>query len=396
MTLTRRRLIELAQRYYDALFAGSVDGVMELYDSAAATVEDPVGTPVLDSAWKIRAFYEAVLAPTHSVRLTGHDFFCAPSSGTVSVRVTSSTLDLQAQRRRLLRANQEFHFDPETERISAMRAVWDLEAYCKTALRTALVTGGASGLGLEIAGRLSRDEFQVVIADVLPEAEGRAVAVPLHAAYLRCDVGDPSQVEAAVSFVVDRFGRLDAAVANAGILGVLAPTHLYKEDAWARVVNTNLSGVFRTMKYAARAMVAQEPPGGVIVSTSSIRGMMGFPYHAAYTAAKGGIISLTRSMAVEYGDKNIRVVAVAPGTAKTNLHDEVRGYALKDLPAQKEDAMAHNLPLQGMVTPEGVAGTVAWLVSDDASCITGLTVPVDRGYVAAGYQSRAPPPLSKL
>ncbi|MEU2247898.1 SDR family NAD(P)-dependent oxidoreductase [Streptomyces sp. NPDC019224] len=243
--------------------------------------------------------------------------------------------------------------------------------------RTALVTGGASGIGLALAHRLAGAGASVVVADynedsarkavaALESAGGRAAAVAL-------DVTDPASVEAGVRFAVDTFGALHLAVNNAGIGGPSHPTGEYPLESWDRVVATNLSGVFYSMRYELPAIVAAG--GGAIVNMSSILGTNGFAGSPAYVAAKHGVVGLTKSAALEYAAQNVRINAVGPGFIDTPL--------LRDTEAPARDHLISLHPAGRLGTSEEVAELAAFLLSDRASFIHGSYHLVDGGYSAS-------------
>ncbi len=325
MTTTRMTKEELKNKvleYYNLLEKGNITDIINLYSAAnfSTTVIDPVGTPPRIGLAAIRELYEFALKPPLKVRIVPTNMFFAPSINTASTQMSSSRWNSETGERKILYANQEFKFGSDGKIIN-MRALWTLDELDSKPLKTCVVTGGASGIGKAVCQRFSKDGFQVIIADVNDE-QGNKLAEEIHGKYMHIDVSDSKSVKKLVDTTVQQFGRLDVFVANAGILGMLGRTGDYPEDAFNRVIKVNLNGVFNCLKYACRAMEQQKPRGGSIIATSSTTALRGFPAHPAYTMAKGGIVSLVRALAVEYGPSNIRVNSIAPGTTKTNLTDE--------------------------------------------------------------------------
>ncbi|MFF9320902.1 SDR family NAD(P)-dependent oxidoreductase [Streptomyces sp. NPDC014735] len=242
--------------------------------------------------------------------------------------------------------------------------------------RTALVTGGASGIGLALARRLATGGASVVVADH-DEAGARKAAADLEnagaeAAAVAVDVTDPESVEAGVRFAVDTFGALHLAVNNAGIAGPSSPTDRYAVEDWNRVVATNLSGVFYCLRHELPAIV--EAGGGAVVNMSSILGTNGFAGSPAYVAAKHGVVGLTKTAALEYAARNVRINAVGPGFIDTPL--------LRDADAAAREHLISLHPAGRLGTAEEVAELAAFLLSDRASFVHGSYHLVDGGYSA--------------
>lgn len=247
--------------------------------------------------------------------------------------------------------------------------------------RVALITGGADGIGLAAAQRLSQDYTHVVIAD-LREDTARERARDLGPAHLGlgCDVSDEAQVVNLMATVRERFGRLDALVNNAGIGEQSAMTLEQTVEGFDRVVAVHLRGTFLMSREAARLFVARQ--SGCIVNLSSIAGWGGHPGRNAYGAAKAGVSALTEAMASEWARDGIRVNAVAPGYVMTDLVRALIGQGA----LQAQDIEART-PMGRFAQPREIAEAIAFLASPRASFITGATLPVDGGWLAFG----APP-----
>jgi NAD(P)-dependent dehydrogenase (short-subunit alcohol dehydrogenase family) len=246
--------------------------------------------------------------------------------------------------------------------------------------RIIIVTGGGSGIGRAAAYCFCRDGAQVVVADINAESGEETVRKIREgggdAIFAKCDVSNAQEVRAMVDKCVDTFGGLNCAFNNAGIEGIQAPTAEYSEEVWDKAIHVNLIGVYLCMKYEIPVML--KSGGGSIVNMSSILGLVGFAGASAYVAAKHGVVGLTKTAAIEYATKGIRVNAVCPGFIATPMLE--RGGITTNPELMKYVSDLH--PMKRLGRPEEVAESVIWLFTDAASFVTGTILRVDGGYVS--------------
>ena len=244
--------------------------------------------------------------------------------------------------------------------------------------KTALVTGGASGLGAATVERFIAEGCKVCVCDIQDEA-GEAFAAQLgeDAFYQHCDVTDEAQVSAAVDAAVDRFGQLDIIFHSAGIVGAVGPIATTPGDEWRFSIDVLLNGTFYAMKHAARVMV---PRGkGSIISMASTAGLMGGLGPHAYAAAKHGVVGLTKNVASELCLHGVRVNAIAAAGMATPMVANVTTGNPADIEATKK-ALADVSPLKGRPgLAEDVANAVLWLASDESGYTSGHTLTTDAG-----------------
>ena len=242
--------------------------------------------------------------------------------------------------------------------------------------KVALVTGAASGMGLATAQAFAEAGAAVVLADfrepeVIAEAQ-KLVAAGHRAIAVRCDVSDDGEVESMVNRTVSEFARLDVAFNNAGVMARIAPTADSTRQEWDRVIGINLRGVWSCMKYELRQMERQG--SGAIVNNASVGALTGNPGIGSYIASKHGVVGLTRTAALEYIKRGIRVNAINPGLIDTQI--------ARDVVSGNEEAyndIAKNVPIGRAGRPEEIASAVLWLCSPAASYVVGHALTVDGG-----------------
>jgi NAD(P)-dependent dehydrogenase (short-subunit alcohol dehydrogenase family) len=241
--------------------------------------------------------------------------------------------------------------------------------------KVALITGAASGIGRATAQRLAAEGAAVVCSDVQAEAVEETAKLVSEAGgtadALYCNVADPESVATAVRETLDRFGGLHVLCNIAGILQ-FGHTHEVSLDDWNRILGVNLTGTFLMCREALPHLLANGEAGGCIVNTASTAALAGHPWTAAYSASKGGVLSFTYGLAVEYGKQGLRANAVCPGSITTPISDAF------ELPEGADRKLLYRImPLDRFRGPESVSGAIAFLASGDAAHINGVGMRID-------------------
>ncbi|HET8845621.1 MAG TPA: glucose 1-dehydrogenase [Ktedonobacteraceae bacterium] len=251
--------------------------------------------------------------------------------------------------------------------------------------KIALITGSGSGIGEAIARLYAQQGAHVIIGDIQTEA-ANSVASSIQAgggqaSVLTLDVSDEAQVQTTLQKVVTDMGRLDILVNNAGIshVGNILETSV---DDWERIMRVNARGVFLCAREGVRLMLRQSPAGGVIINLASVAGMIAVDRRFPYSASKGAVLAITRSIAIDYATQGIRCNAICPGTIQTPF---VEGYLTRSFAGNEniERAKLHaRQPIGRMGLPEEIANAALYLASDEAAFVTGSSLVIDGGWTA--------------
>jgi NAD(P)-dependent dehydrogenase (short-subunit alcohol dehydrogenase family) len=272
---------------------------------------------------------------------------------------------------------------------------------CRFSDKTVVITGGAGDIGMNTALAFAREEASIFLVD-LPRTEENLKEKCKHlteegaksAEYVVCDVTDDVDVKKMVKSISDKAGHIDVFFNNAGIQGTLTPLHKQDDEEFKRVINVNIYGVFLGMKYVSQAMM-ESKRGGVIINTASVAGLLGPANMAAYAASKFAVVGMTKTAAKDLARHRIRVCAIAPGILEGKMWDtQIRGNVKcrKEIEGdetevsaeeikQQEVRMIRGTPLERQGKLSEVASVVTFLSSEDASYLTGVTLPIDGGRI---------------
>ncbi|MFE0135197.1 mycofactocin-coupled SDR family oxidoreductase [Streptomyces sp. NPDC059037] len=268
--------------------------------------------------------------------------------------------------------------------------------------KTAVITGAARGLGRASALAFAREGADLVLLDIAQDLSG--VPYPLGSASQfeytaelcrelgvsvltqQTDVRDMREVKAAVSTAVERFGRIDVLVNNAGIAAPSGKAaHEIDEDEWELMIDVDLSGAWRTIRAVGGLMAAQR--SGSIINVASTAGLVGYRHFAGYVAAKHGLVGLTKAVALDYAPSKVRVNALCPGSVRDD--SQVEGRMLSeiarslDVPvSEHEETFVQAQPMNALIEPEDIASAAVWLASDESRQVTGSVLTVDGGFTA--------------
>lgn len=238
--------------------------------------------------------------------------------------------------------------------------------------KVVIITGGASGIGLASAKRLLIEGAKVALLDVNDNVLEISKKLGGNVLGIKCDVSNENDVKTSIEMVVSVFGKVDCLLANAGIGGgANKPADVTLEE-WNKVIGVNQTGIFLVNKYVIPYMIKNG--GGSIVNTSSMYGLVGAPNSFTYTASKGAINQMTRTLSLAYAENNIRVNAIAPGFVDTAI--------LSGVPDEYKKVMAKEMPIGRLGTDDEIATLVKFLLSEESSFMTGAIISIDGGYTA--------------
>ena len=249
--------------------------------------------------------------------------------------------------------------------------------------KVVLITGAASGIGRATALEAHREGARLLLSDINVDG-GQALCTEIgadggEAIFSTCDVTSEEAVESVVAQALSELGALDCAFNCAGILGTVALTTDTDYEAWRRILDVDLNGVFLCTKHELRVMAGQG--SGSILNMASAAGLIGWPGASGYVAAKHGVVGLTRASALEFAAQGVRVNAICPSYTKTPMVDDLFENLLGGDPAQVDAAVAKH-PIGRFADPAEIAAACVWLLSDKSSYVTGTAMSVDGGYTA--------------
>ena len=248
--------------------------------------------------------------------------------------------------------------------------------------KVAIITGAISGMGKAAAILFASEGARVVAADRVDEGSKDLIntieAAGNDAIFVKANVSSSADIKNIIKTAIDTYGGLDILYNNAGVVGPVVNTVDTTEEEWDKVMDVNLKGVFLGMKYAIPEMLKRG--GGIIINTGSSHGTMGAPNFSAYSASKSGVINLTKTAAVEFARKNIRVNCLCPGVTATPMRDYIKAH-FPHIPGSNVDYSA-SIPMNRPGSSEEIARVALFLASEDSSYMTGAVVLVDGGFTA--------------
>jgi len=254
--------------------------------------------------------------------------------------------------------------------------------------KVAIMTGAGAGIGKATALLYAKEGAKVVVACRTASSGEETVSMIRkaggEACFVKTDVAIADDVKKMIKVTLDNYGRLDILNNNAGIVEKQAPTHEVEEADWDRVISIDLKGTFLTMKFAIPEMLKRG--GGVIINAASVFGLVGFPGLPAYSAAKGGVVQLTKAAALEYATRNIRVNCLCCSVIWTELMESSAMETAASVEEAKKRSVEFFAPIGRVGTPEDVAQAALFLACDDSSFMTGVAFPLDGGFLASPHR----------